>query len=104
MTSVPRSAQSERAEEFFGSRGSRDWEVRMRLRLLAPMAALAFTALLLPATDARACGGCFHPPIISQGESTVVTGHRMAFSTSPTQTVLWDQIKYSGDPKDFAWV
>ncbi|APR80611.1 Hypothetical protein A7982_05958 [Minicystis rosea] len=76
----------------------------MKLRLLAPAAALAFTASVLPTTDARACGGCFHPPIISQGESTVVTGHRMAFSTSPTQTVLWDQIKYSGDPKDFAWV
>jgi hypothetical protein len=76
----------------------------MRLRLIAPIAALALTASALPATDARACGGCFHPPVIQQGESTVVTGHRMAFSTSPTQTVLWDQIQYSGNPKDFAWV
>ncbi len=30
--------------------------------------------------------------------------HRMVFSISKTQTVLWDQIKYSGNPKDFAWV
>jgi hypothetical protein len=28
----------------------------------------------------------------------------MAFSVSPQQTVLWDQIEYSGDPQDFAWV
>jgi hypothetical protein len=28
----------------------------------------------------------------------------MAFAVSPTQTVLWDQIKYTGSPKDFAWV
>jgi hypothetical protein len=28
----------------------------------------------------------------------------MAFSISPAQTVLWDQIRYSGRPSDFAWV
>jgi hypothetical protein len=50
--------------------------------------------------DARACGGCFPPP----RESTVVTDHRMAFTISPTQTVLWDQIQYAGDPSEFAWV
>jgi uncharacterized protein DUF2330 len=50
--------------------------------------------------DARACGGCFTPP----SESTVVTGHRMAFSVSPVQTVLWDQIQYAGDPAEFSWV
>lgn len=89
----------------------------MRLRLIAAaditrsllrrhpaIAGLSAAAALVTSTDARACGGCFHPPVISQGESTVVTGHRMAFSTSPAQSVLWDQIQYSGDPKDFAWV
>jgi hypothetical protein len=65
---------------------------------LVPFAAAA--ALLAPARDARACGGCFHPPT----ESTVVTDHRMAFSISTTQTVLWDQIKYTGSPREFAWV
>jgi hypothetical protein len=38
------------------------------------------------------------------GGSAVVTEHRMAVSLSPVQTVLWDQIKYSGTPSDFAWV
>jgi hypothetical protein len=28
----------------------------------------------------------------------------MAFSISQTQSVLWDQIEYSGSPSDFAWV
>jgi hypothetical protein len=28
----------------------------------------------------------------------------MAFSISTTQTVLWDQIQYSGNPSEFAWV
>jgi hypothetical protein len=39
-----------------------------------------------------------------QVDSTVVTDHRMAFSLSPEQTVLWDQIRYSGNPSEFAWV
>jgi hypothetical protein len=28
----------------------------------------------------------------------------MAFAISETQTVLWDQFEYNGDPKDFSWV
>jgi hypothetical protein len=50
--------------------------------------------------DARACGGCFVPP----SESTIVNDHRMAFSISTRQTVLWDQIRYSGNPREFAWI
>src|SRR5262249_13013086 len=54
------------------------------------------------ASVAEACGGCFHGP--SQSAPSVVTGHRMALAVSPTRTVLWDQVQYSGDPNDFAWV
>jgi hypothetical protein len=61
---------------------------------------LAFGLITLDAPDARACGGCF----IGPSESTVVTDHRMAFAVSKTQTVLWDQIRYNGDPASFAWV
>lgn len=50
--------------------------------------------------DASACGGCFAPP----SETSVITDHRMAFQVSTQQTVLWDQVRYSGDPKEFAWV
>ncbi|HZO13423.1 MAG TPA: DUF2330 domain-containing protein, partial [Polyangiaceae bacterium] len=67
-------------------------------RSFAFVAALAATQLLSAPADA--CGGCFVPP----AESTVVTGHRMALSISPDQAVLWDQIRYSGDPADFSWV
>lgn len=66
----------------------------------AAIAAFAAASVLAAPRPARACGGCFHPPT----QVTVVTDHRMAFSVSPQQTVLWDQIEYSGNPQDFAWV
>lgn len=71
-----------------------------RSGLRVPCAAVASLALLAIARPARACGGCFVAPT----ESTVVTDHRMAFAMSPVQSVLWDQIKYSGNPATFAWV
>ncbi len=57
-------------------------------------------ALAVYAPDASACGGCF----VGNSENTVVTGHRMAMSISMTQSVLWDQIEYAGDPEEFSWV
>lgn len=74
-------------------------------RLSRRSASLALTMLTLaavwaaPMKNAEACGGC-----IVQTESTVVTDHRMAFSISRTQTVLWDQIRYQGSPEEFVWV
>lgn len=67
---------------------------------LLPLAVLAHEG------RANACGGCFHgPPPISPTEvESVITDHRMAFSISPTQTVLWDQVRYTGNPIEFAWV
>jgi Uncharacterized protein conserved in bacteria (DUF2330) len=80
----------------------------MLYRACLPMTcafAVASGWLTLGARDARACGGCFHqPPGPTQVVSTVVTAHRMVLSVSPAQTVLWDQIQYSGDPATFAWV
>ena len=66
------------------------------LLLAVPVAALALTTT----RDAAACGGCFVPP----DESTQVTGHRMVLSVSKTETTLWDQISYSGNPSSFAWI
>jgi hypothetical protein len=60
--------------------------------------------LTTEARDAAACGGCFGPAPIQQGESTQVTGHRMVLSVSKTESTLWDQFQYSGNPKEFAWV
>lgn len=57
--------------------------------------------LLTDATPAAACGGCFHPP---EGNPTAVDAHRMVLTVSPEGTTLWDQIVYTGDPEEFAWV
>src|SRR4051794_425408 len=57
-------------------------------------------AALLASRDVSACGACFVPP----DEDTLVTGHRMIFSTSMTQTTLYDQIEYAGSPTEFSWV
>ncbi len=71
-----------------------------RLTLRATLALIASTSLFAAADQALACGGCF----VSQSTPTVVSGHRMALSISTIQSVLWDQIQYSGDPAEFAWV
>ena len=49
---------------------------------------------------ASACGGCFAPT----GTPNIVTAHRMAVSLSASETTLWDQIQYAGQPADFVWV
>lgn len=54
--------------------------------------------------DAHACGGCFAPPPPTPDRAQVVTDHRMVLSLSQTQSTLWDQIQYSGNPEDFVWV
>jgi len=56
--------------------------------------------------DASACGGCIQPappPAETEVES-VITDEKMIFSISQDQTTLYDEIEYSGSPKDFAWV
>jgi hypothetical protein len=70
------------------------------------MGAIISLATVLGAHErvARACGGCFHEESVPPAERSVVTDHRMAFAITPTQTVLWDQIRYAGDPREFAWV
>jgi hypothetical protein len=68
--------------------------------LLMTTIAIAGVALS-DARRAEACGGCFVPP---SPDVSVVTDHRMAFAITAKQTILWDQIRYSGDPREFAWV
>ncbi|MFS8071227.1 MAG: DUF2330 domain-containing protein, partial [Byssovorax sp.] len=64
---------------------------------------LATLALTLAPPSARACGGGMFT-LAAETETTTLSGHRVAISISTDQTVLWDQIQYQGDPKDFAWV
>lgn len=74
----------------------------MRRIALTAMTILSCVAGLSHASVAEACGGCFHGS--TNSAPSVVTGHRMALSLSQQQTVLWDQVQYTGDPEDFAWV
>ena len=62
---------------------------------LALVAALSI-GTAMAAQDAEACGGCFAPP----EENTVVTGHNMVLTIGKTQTTLYDQIEYVGDPAE----
>ncbi|MCC6997259.1 MAG: DUF2330 domain-containing protein [Deltaproteobacteria bacterium] len=56
--------------------------------------------LVMAADNAQACGGCFAPP----ETVTELDSHRMVVALSPTQTTLWDQIQYQGNPSEFVWV
>jgi MYXO-CTERM domain-containing protein len=74
--------------------------LRFRSAVFAWGALSALATVPLTEQPARACGGCFRP----QQVVSAVNAHRMVFSVSPTQSILWDQFSYSGDPQDFAWV
>jgi MYXO-CTERM domain-containing protein len=69
-------------------------------RAIGQCVAAAVLAVTVRGTEAQACGGCFAPP----GAVQVVTDHRMVLSLSPSQTTLWDQFRYSGDPTEFSWI
>jgi hypothetical protein len=73
------------------------------MRATAFLGALCFALISAAATaqDAEACGGCFHGPTQS---GSVITDHRMIFRVSTTETTLYDEIEYQGNPASFAWV
>src|SRR5580704_3641388 len=56
---------------------------------------------VLAERDAAACGGCFHPPTQTASD---ITDERMLLAASTSQSTLYDQIEYSGNPTSFAWV
>ncbi len=73
----------------------------MRLGLLLGAVGVGLLSVAAVGGDAGACGGSFAPP--SQN-GDVTTDHRMIFRVTPTQTTLYDEIEYKGDPQSFAWV
>lgn len=74
----------------------------MRMRFLGVVAAGAALGLFTDVRDARACGGCFHAQ--TDKSTSFVSDHRMVVSISTKQTVLWDQVRFTGSPSEFAWV
>jgi hypothetical protein len=73
----------------------------MKTSLLLSLAASACVLSFALERDASACGGCFTPVTMTASD---ITDERMLLSVSPTQTTLYDQIRYSGNPASFAWV
>lgn len=72
----------------------------MYVRTVLAVSVAALATLSYRIHTARACGGCFSPP----ETITSVDSHRMVIALSAEKTVLWDQIRYTGSPQDFAWV
>jgi hypothetical protein len=73
------------------------------LFIALPIAVMTWTG----ERSGHACGGCFPPPpppFMQGTETGLVAGHRMILSVAQAQTTLWDQISYTGNPSDFAWV
>jgi hypothetical protein len=60
---------------------------------------LAVACMLLTPLSASACGGVFSAdaPVDQNAE-------RLIFSVDPGQVTLYEQINYSGSPKNFAWI
>ena len=77
---------------------------KFRRSAVGAIALLGGVCVALWERPVEACGGCFHPPPQPSEVESVITDHRMVFSISTQQTVLWDQVRYSGDPGEFAWV
>jgi len=72
----------------------------MKKQLVLGFALTLTGAALFSPKQAHACGGCF----TQATQTTQVSGHRMILSVTPQATTLWDQIQYSGNPSDFAWI
>ncbi|MFL5629099.1 MAG: DUF2330 domain-containing protein [Ktedonobacteraceae bacterium] len=60
---------------------------------------LALVCLFINPLSAAACGGLF-----PADSSTEQRAQRLIFAVDPGQITLYEQIHYTGSPKDFAWV
>lgn len=70
----------------------------------AAAAAIAFG--LGSPRDAQACGGVFEeaPVIEVPGSSSIVRDHRIAIAIGRERTVIWDEVRLAGQPRDFVWI
>jgi Uncharacterized protein conserved in bacteria (DUF2330) len=66
--------------------------------------ALGSMLVLSRERSAYACGGCIQPPPPPNQTASDVTDERMLFVISTTQSTLYDQLTYAGNPASFAWV
>lgn len=76
---------------------------------LVPFALAAATAAAIgmgAPREAHACGGVFQaaPTIDTPASGSIVRDHRMAIAIGRERTVIWDEVRLEGDPRDFAWI
>ncbi len=69
------------------------------LRISISALLLALACILISPLTAAACGGMF-----SADAYTEQSAERLIFAVNPGQVTLYEQIHYTGSPKDFAWV
>ena len=60
---------------------------------------LALACLLFTPLSAAACGGLFSADVYTEQSA-----ERLIFAVDPGQVTLYEQIRYTGSPKEFAWV
>jgi MYXO-CTERM domain-containing protein len=70
----------------------------MRILASAILATSLSLAALAAPRDAYACG------VFTPDGNAPVTDHKLIYTISKTGSVLYDQVRYSGDPAGFAWV
>ncbi len=83
-----------------------------RLVLATCLSAAALASAVFVERPAIACGGAFFDQrsVTVDGaaptgsEAISVTDHRMIVSIDKKQTVLYDQIRFTGHPKELAWI
>lgn len=71
---------------------------------MACAAGLAFIATAGTSVKANAFGGYFEHTNGLDAPVGSVTQDRVAFAIGPGQTVMWDEMRFSGAPSDFAWL
>jgi hypothetical protein len=76
----------------------------MHRSVVASGISVAIALSLFAERRASACGGCFTPPRPPTQSASDITDERMLLAVSQTQSTLYDQIIYSGNPSSFAWV
>jgi hypothetical protein len=76
------------------------------VRFALAVATMAGVGALFVPGDAHACGGVFvAQPVIEQPASrSIVRDHRMAIAIGRSKTVIWDEVRLEGDPRDFVWI
>ena len=74
------------------------------LRVLGASVVAALATFAGAPRDAEACGGVFVQQIDSPASRQIVRDHRMAIAIGRDKTVVWDEVRLQGDPRDFVWI